>query len=345
MSNNILFITKGDSQTGFGHISRSLLIADEFKSLGYSSIFLVSESCTFIPVIEQRGYKAEVVKSFNESINKKELSSFITSNSISVVIIDTIEEDYLTLSPLKQQLSNDVLLVTITLFLFSLDKRYEDISFFPDFTENTEAEYLSEYGKVKLYSGKNYLTIRPEFALEYDVKEIDKKDVLITMGGTDPEGFTLKALNALKDSGYSITVLLSASSNTYDKVKEVEDKNANVSVITFSNSIAEIMYSHKVLLINGGLTRYEACALGVPFIAISIHQVQYDITEKVTSTGAGINLGIGTQLSTSDIRSAVTALIQNPDKRKQISSTMKKIIDTTGSKNIVQTILNYNKNA
>ena len=346
MSNNVLFITDGNSQTGFGHISRSLLLADEFKSSGYSSFFLVSESCSFTSVIEQRGYKAEVVKNFDEAINKKELLLFITTNDVSIVIIDSVEKDYLSLAPLKEQLkSNNVLLVTITLFLFSLNERYEDISFFPDFVENTEKEYLSKYGTVKLYSGKKYLTIRPEFGEEYDVEDIDKRDILITMGGTDPEGFSLKALNALKDSGYSITVLLSTLAKTYNEIKEVEHKNANVSVIIFSNSIAKIMCSHKILLLNGGLTRYEACALGVPFIAISIHQVQYDITEKVASTGAGINLGIGAQLSSADILNAVTSLLQDSDKRKQISNIMKNIIDTNGGKNIVQTILNYNKNA
>lgn len=334
---NILFIASGDSKTGFGHIARSLMLCKEFSLKGYSASIAVKQDCPFIPAIEREGIAVQVAGSFSES--------GLTIKDVDTIIIDTVEGDYNSLRWLGNAVEDNQLLVSITLFLFDRDNRYEHLSFFPDFQPDRHEIHNTATGTVAVNIGKSYLTLRPEFANVMPVAEHEKKDILITMGGSDPEGFTLQALEAVINEKISVTVIISEVAGTFNTVKALAAKNPGVEIVTHTGNIANMMGAHKIILLNGGLTRYEACAVGTPFIAISIHDVQYGITEKVTSHVVGINLGVGSRLSSSDINNAVCGLLNNVKKRLQMQHNMSGLISLNGNAAIVDTIINFKKHA
>ncbi|MGV3461114.1 MAG: hypothetical protein ACO1N9_11750 [Flavobacterium sp.] len=334
---NILFIASGDSKTGFGHIARSLMLCNEFSLKGYTVSIAVKKDCPFINTIEREGTAVQPVSSFSEND--------VAINEADTIIIDTVEADYNTLRWLGSAVNNNQLLVSITLFLFNVEDRYEHLSFFPDFQPDRQETHNTPTGNVIINIGKSYLTLRPEFSSITPVPEGEKSDVLITMGGSDPEGFTLQSLEAIADEDISVTVIISEVAGTFAKVKEIVDRNPRIQIITHTSSIANMMAAHKIVMINGGLTRYEACAAGTPFIAISMHDLQYGITEKVTSHGVGVNLGVGSRLSGSDIKNAVSILLNDRNKREQMQQNMQGLISLSGSEAIVNTIINFKKHA
>src|SRR5690606_33355060 len=136
-----------------------------------------------------------------------------------------------------------VFVVSITLFLFEEGKRYEHLSFYPsiDDPEHTRV------GNMQLYSGRDYITFRPEFSdVPFSVQH-DAKSVIVTMGGTDPLGLTMKVLNAIAhNSKWHITVLLSTISADYEKVEAFCNLYANITLITFANNIAELFSQHDI---------------------------------------------------------------------------------------------------
>lgn len=335
--NNILFIASGDSKTGFGHIARSLMLCKEFLSKGYSARIAVKQDCPFITAIEQQGIAVQLVPSFREND--------VAIKHADTIIIDTVETDYNALRWLGGAVADNQVLVSITLFLFDIDNRFEHLSFFPDFQTDRQERHSTATGTVAINIGKSYLTLRPEFSNIIPVPEDKKKDVLITMGGSDPEGFTLQVLEAIADEDISITVIISEVAGTFSKVKEIVERNPRIQIITHTSNIANMMAVHKIVMINGGLTRYEACAAGTPFIAISIHDVQYGITEKVTSHGVGVNLGVGSRLSAGNIKNAVCNLLEDKNKRQQMQRNMHGLISLSGSETIVNTIINFKKHA
>ncbi|MBX9448451.1 MAG: hypothetical protein KL787_01470 [Taibaiella sp.] len=176
---NIAFITNGSLSIGFGHISRTRMLYSFFTSKNNSVKIIVPESCIF-------SFDGDfvVVRSFCE----QDLE-FLESD-YDVVIIDSIESDYDSLSWLSK---TKLFIVSITLFMFDLKKRFEHISFFPSVKDSE----IITASRTKIYVGRDYLTFREEFNHSYFQINPDSKKIIVTMGGTDPYSLTLKVLKSL----------------------------------------------------------------------------------------------------------------------------------------------------
>ena len=207
---NIVFITNGDSTIGYGHVSRTLMLYTFLKKQNHDLKIIVPQSCTF---------------SVNEDFKKVKSFSrgdldFIEKD-YEIVIIDSVELDYDLLSWLRD---SNLFVVTITLFLFDLAKRYENISFFP----SIGGSEIIKAGETEIFIGNKYLTLRDEFAKTNFTVRPNANKILITMGGTDPYSLCIKALNSLKnDTSLTITVLLSEKAKDYQELKEISKFNDN----------------------------------------------------------------------------------------------------------------------
>lgn len=334
MSHSILFITNGNKQIGFGHIARDKVIAGEFaKNKWNVNLLTLSDSPFINNIINQDFLKLHTVCSFQRTEAEIVLSEIINSENINVILIDLIEREYLDLFWIKDKFPK-ILIVTITLFLFDLSERYEHISFFPGIQtiENIKQNDL------KLYSGISFFIFREEFkTLEKNIRKEANK-ILITMGGADPYSLTLKILENLDSTNLYITVILPKHSLSYNDVKRTIEYKSNIRLIEFTEDISKEMTEHDIAIINGGGTRYEVCLAKTPFIAVSIHEVQYNITKQLTDLGVGINLGIKDNLNMEIINRSVHSLLNNYTQRKIMSERMACLFDTDGASRIYNII-------
>lgn len=333
--NSILFITNGNITIGFGHIARDIVIAKEFANNGWNVQFLLPEDSIFVNDIKQLfNEKVYTIPLFSKKAIYSTIKKIVNNYNVKVIFVDLIEREYNSLSWLKEDFPN-ILLVSMTLFLFPLDKRYEDISFFPDMKEYKFDD------SFKLFSGPSYFVFRDEFKnIKKNQRKIGDK-ILISMGGTDPYGITLQVLQGLITSEYNITVILSEYSPSFAYVNTMlQIHKCKVKLISFTNNIAKEMERHDIVIINGGMTRYEACIALTPFIAISINETQYNITKQLTDVGVGINLGIYKNLNSEDINYAVSTLLSNYSQRYEMSKIMKNLFRTDGHQKIYSSIIN-----
>lgn len=339
---SILFIVNGNTQIGYGHISRIKIISEEFNQNGYECYFLLPEDCPFISSISEDNKNIILVPSFEKEAIELLIRHQIEKHNINIVLLDLIELEYKKFEWLRSCFT-DVMLVSITLFLFELNTRYEHISFFPQTKSERARTFRTKYGNLNLFVGPQYLTFRKEFAgLTKEIKK-DAKRLLITMGGSDPSNLTKKALEAILDKEYEITVILSPVAPSFNNVKKLASSSERIRLIERSNNISKEMLDNDVLVINGGLTRYESCLTQTPFIAISIHEKQYQITKELSDLGIGINLGVGKQLSEVEIQNSIHSLLNDYDLRFQMSKKMKSLFDVHGAKRIFSKIVEERK--
>lgn len=333
---HIYIFTEGAIATGFGHIARELILAKKFKALNYGVSFIINKSFIFNHRLNNEGFDFQIIDDFDD---KSEILNILNrKGGNKICLIDLIQEEYHKLNFLDAL--DDVYIVTITLFLFNVNNRYENLSFFPDFAQEKKEIYFPNTNKeLILYRGKGYFVFRDEFKnLKKDIKKRGHS-VLITMGGTDPFAFSLQVLESIKNiSNIEISVLLNKKSPTFNIVYDL-CKNYNINLMQYTNTISKLMLKHDIIILNGGSTRYEACLCQTPFIAISIHQIQFDITEKITNTVGAINLGIGSHLEKNEIKNSVLKLLGDYKKRNKISQKMKSYLDTDGAKRLTNTII------
>ncbi|MEA4968195.1 MAG: hypothetical protein VB048_08795 [Bacteroidaceae bacterium] len=336
MKPEVFILTNGNLQIGFGHIARTLVLASFFRNKGYRVSFIIPPTCSFIDIIKQENQVSKI----NSFTDMKEISSILdSSNAIKrIVIIDSVEEDYNALSCLRGV--DNLFLVSITLFLFDIKNRYEDLSFYPEFSLNRIMSCENIQGRtLKIYTGKSFLIFRNEFKnLSKHVRKNGQK-VLLTMGGADPKNLTLKVLNSISDfSNKTIIVLLNQSADCYEAVSQLCQDNDLILKNRVDN-IAQLILDADIVVLNGGSTRYEACLCHTPFIAISIHKIQFKLTEKVTDITDAINLGIYDELDASQIDNSIENLLRDYKSRKTISNKMKNLLDTNGVERISNIIV------
>ena len=330
--NRVIIITNGNSKIGYGHISRTLVLAEEFKD--DEVIFLVPTDCSFISDIKEKFYQVETVNTFQ--IND---CRCILEYNPTIILIDTIEREHDELNWLGNY-REKFLIVTVTLFFFDLNKRFEKISFYPCIGISEKFYHESVYGGFDIYRGSKFFTFRKEFNSVGKIVRKLPESIIVSMGGTDPLGLTYIVAKSLVDISVSITIILSKLSPYFDQVRDLVKIHSNFTLIEKERKIGDKFKQSDLILLNGGLTRYEACMVGTPFLALSIHKKQYDITEQVTKHGVGCNLGIYGQITSDKIRYAVVDLLNDYDKRRVMSQKMTNLFDSNGAKRIVSIIKN-----
>lgn len=149
--------------------------------------------------------------------------------------------------------------------------------------------YFYEKNELKQNTKDNYLLGTNYFPLEKLSKKIkvNKKDILITFGGSDLNNFTLLILNFLskKFSNKKITVLIGDyfSQQTLRKILKFKKTIKNLSIIQRKNRIIDIIYNHKIIFTSSGLTKYEALSLKKKIVILFKTKKEYLINKSFVS--------------------------------------------------------------
>ena len=161
------------------------------------------------------------------------------------------------------------------------------------------------------------------------------------MGGSDPFALTYFVAKALIDTGFNITFLLSSLCTSFLKVKRLIESSGrhNMHIKERTDNMALEMDKADLIILNGGLTRYEACLSGKPFIAISIHEKQFKITQKLTNLGVGINLGVYKDMNEDKLALQVSNLMADYTRRATMSACMRNLNLKNGARFIFDSII------
>jgi spore coat polysaccharide biosynthesis predicted glycosyltransferase SpsG len=127
-------------------------------------------------------------------------------------------------------------------------------------------------------SGKKVLKGQKYLILNKDVDRFKRerertKHVLITFGGSDTHGVTIKVLKILKKLGVGATIMIGPCFKHLKELKNILDEKYEV--INSVPSIIREFYRFDLAITGGGITPIEANATGLPCIIVAseIHEV------------------------------------------------------------------------
>ena len=142
----------------------------------------------------------------------------------------------------------------------------------------------------ELLLGCEYALLRPEFpnlrerALEKRKNTKEIKNILISLGGYDPENLTYNILKEIR-AKFDITVVLGGSSPHNVMIKNYA-KTKNISVIIDANNMAELMIDADLAVGASGSTSWERCCMGLPTLLLIAEDNQREIAKSLTQLGA-----------------------------------------------------------
>lgn len=269
---NILFRADSSSQIGTGHIMRDLVLAKQFKD---NKITFAARDLkgNINHRIEEAGY---AVKTLNSN-NFEELDSIIKNMQIDLLVIDHYGIDYYFEKQLKQSNTRLKLMVLDDTY----ERHYCDIVLNHNISAQEDRYKQLVPSQCELRCGSRYTLLRDEFYIEKKkrkIKNITRKNILISLGGTDNNNLNIKILKILNNYKNIHVDLTTSNSNKNLKNLQKFIKNKKwVNLHINTNQIAKIMKKSDFAIVTPSVTVNEVYFMGVPFIAVMTAHNQIEI--------------------------------------------------------------------
>lgn len=328
----ILFRSDGSASLGMGHVYRSMAIADALRETSQAEIaFLMNADHTEgIVTVSRQGYPVRVggdgrIETFLEHI--RDFAPAILINDL-----PKLEDRYLrALSHLGTTTVN----LVDTLDDLEATQHYKQVivSVMNEERETPEA----------FYGGPEYAILRSHF--QGKQKEIREQPrlVLLSFGGSDPQGLTLMAVRALEGLDPRIE-LLAVTGPAFSYRSELEALQASLArKVTLINEagghIADLMLEADVVVCSGGMSVYEIAALGTPGIVLGQNLREEARMHAFARHGTVEYLGLGTDVEEAALAEAVGALLREVGRRREMSGRGRTLVDGLGAARAAELVL------
>ncbi len=202
--------------------------------------------------------------------------------------------------------------------------------------------YRNRNKKTSLLLGVQYALLRQEFlsgSANRNIPEI-ASNILVTLGGGDPENVTgkvIEALRTLKD--IKVKIVVGGDNPNLENINS-SCKELSMEMIVNTHDMKKLMEWADVAISAGGSTCYEFACMGLPALSIVLADNQKPLAEGLDQAGVLQNLGWHTDVSPENIYEAIQTLIINKRKRGGLSKKGMSLIDGYGSARICRILTN-----
>lgn len=293
----------GAPEIGFGHVVRCLALADELRdSHGCQVDFAMLRGPQGFAQVQAQGYAVYQPADGAEVLGEGHwLQELITSNQHQALILDVRTD--LANAAVQSIRASGVLIVTID--DPSERRLLADLAFYPPVPQVERLDWTGFTGQR--YVGWDWVLLGPQFAeaarrararraqsltwAPYDDRQLT---LLVTMGGSDPAGLTLMALEAIEkiDGDFRVLVVigggfvhdaalaewLASAKRTYHVRRDVTD-------------MASLMAEADLGIAAFGVTAYELAAMNVPAIYLCLSDDHAESASALMKQRFGVSFG------------------------------------------------------
>ncbi|MGO3301043.1 MAG: UDP-2,4-diacetamido-2,4,6-trideoxy-beta-L-altropyranose hydrolase, partial [Pseudoalteromonas sp.] len=298
----IAFRTDASIQIGTGHVMRCLTLADELKKQGAECHFICREHQGHLnDLIQRHGHLVHhlpvAIKLQQQENTAQQLahtdwlgSTQQTDAELCKVILKELKPHWLIVDHYALDLVWEKALKPHYNKLMVIDdlgdrKHIADLLLDQNYGSTVRKYQGLVPNTCKILVGTRFALLRPEFAQwrEYSLKRrentIEVKNILVTLGGADPDNYTLKVLAQLAKIQLTpqtkITVVMGTTAPHLESVKQQAIAMPVVTQVKVNvSNMAELMSNADLAIGAAGATTWERCCLGLPTIQLVIAENQ-----------------------------------------------------------------------
>lgn len=338
----ILYVrADADGKIGVGHIMRCIALAQAWKDQG--------REVTFISHCESEALKEKIQREGFRFITLKDVhpNSSDLANTLSILANKSYDQkkwlvlDGYHFTPGYQKAIRDA-----GVHLLVID----DMDHLPNYhadillNQNINAPDLKYKcdADTTLLLGTRYVLLRREF-LEYRNfnRQIPEraKNILVTLGGGDPDNVTLKVVEALKllDEPDIMVRIIVGPTNPHRETlrKAIAHTHFEAEILINPNDMPELMAWADLAIAGGGGTSLERCFMSLPSLVITIAENQIEATRALRARGGIIYVGWHKDFTEENLQSIVKSVLINNEQIKNISLMAKSVTDGSGVNRIL----------
>lgn len=324
-----VFITEGNKNIGFGHITRCLGITEAFEEKKIETLSIINGDKSISNLLKKEN--CQIIDWI-----KNEDKLFNTIKKDDIVFIDSYLADknfYEKLSKMVKQVvyidDNNRLPypkgIVLNGNVYATSLPYQ---------KNKDLKYLL---------GPKYAPIRKEF-WDSSIKKVNKKvkNILITFGGDDKRDLTAKVLFILQERYplINISVIIGKGFKKISQIKKLKTNNTKFFMNPTSKQIEKIMKKSDLSISASGQTTLELLRLGIPTIIIKVAENQANIAKVLAEKHLVEYAGDWKDELLLQRLSKKVKKLGNYEERKTMSNFQKNIIDGQGARRIVNFFVN-----
>lgn len=223
-----------------------------------------------------------------------------------------------------------------TAYIDDINQHYFDVDFLINQNSDAEDFNYKVNADTKLLLGTDYILLRDEFKNLIN-KGIKNKiyDIMITVGGSDPNKITERILNYISEIDYKFHVVIGPSFSDTSFVEKFKTHNIK---FYYNADMCEIMKKCDLAIAACGSTLYELSACGVPTLGIIIVDNQQGIANKLNKMNIVKSLGWYDKISKEDLINNIDKLDNDYILRKSLSEKASKLVDGKGAERIARVL-------
>jgi UDP-2,4-diacetamido-2,4,6-trideoxy-beta-L-altropyranose hydrolase len=326
---------------GTGHVMRCLALAQAWQDTGGQAIFAMAESS---PSLRKRlrGESITITQVCAPSGTDKDARATIalaSQHAAGWVAVDGYQFG----AEYQRALKDNGFKVLFLDDHGHADHYYADLVL----NQNISAEeklYENRDPGTHCLLGTKYCLLRREFtSWRHWKREIGPVGhrVLITMGGSDPEEFTrraIAALDAIEDERLEAIVVVGGSNVRSSQLKTCCAASNKITLRRDVTNMAELMTWADVAISAAGTTSWELCLLGLPSILIDLAENQTRLAQELDRRGCAIHLGNAECVSSDVLARQLSRLLPAQELRRSMSSLSGQLVDGEGASRVVSAL-------
>jgi spore coat polysaccharide biosynthesis protein SpsF len=332
----------GDAEIGLGHVVRCLALAEELREVhSWGVTFAMERGEIGIGMVTEAGFDIKIKP---DADNEGQwLETLMESLHPDAFIMD-IRTDLArgSVGRLKRFGS---LIVNID---DPSDRRLEaDMVFYPPVPQVKQMDWSGFKGH--LFTGWEWVILRRQFADPPKHSKQSPNDppiILVTMGGSDPAGMTLKTAGAL-DSVKAPFKAQFVIGSAYQNTKTLKDLLATVKypyeVKSGVQDMATLMTGVDLAVASFGVTAYELAAMGVPGIFLCLTEDHSRSAEAFENAGLAVNLGKYSMIDNREISITVDRAVTRRVEDGAMIRFGRSPVDGKGAERIARQIVDGNR--
>jgi spore coat polysaccharide biosynthesis protein SpsF len=311
----------GGGKFGYGHVKRMVALARALRDReGIGAVFAVNGSDDALEPVRRAGFAAMLM-------DAETLQNMIETHAPDVLLLDGRE------GPSRTELANLAPYVQLTAVVDDASDRRlaADLAYYPPVPQAEALDWSGSRCEPRIgwewaLLGSSQTAIPPR-------PHSGRPVVLVTMGGSDPFGLTLRAARALAklDPAFRARFVIGPGMADRDRVaRQVASMHANFETIEGADDLAPEFAGTDLALAAFGVTAYELAAFGVPALYLCLTEDHALSASAFEQAGIGLSLGVAEAASDDVIGRSVLALLNDTSRCREMRAAGLMTIDGGG---------------
>lgn len=312
----IIVCIESSHQRGMGHFYRALNILEYFRSVNESALVVINQDKTSIQILDEKEIAYEVVDYTDVASNWEK--DIIQKYRADVWLLDKFQTGLELAGHIK---GTGTILAAID--DCGAGAELVDLHFC--------AMLFRDIKGKRIFAGKEYMILNPEIA-KYRKQRTEMKKLIVTLGGSDTYGVTVKVIKILKKQGQCADIVIGPNFRHRHMLEQEID--SHFIVYNTVPSLIEKFYDYDLAITGGGITCFEAIASGLPCIIVANELHEIDIGRYLASFKGAKFAGYYQDISEQDIDVGSINV-------REMSKAALQAVPLNGMENIYKAICNY----